>query len=62
MSKFDPKLPNDGPGLNVWIIHAVGGKQKRKLLQAARKFPLRFDSHVFEFFGPDEGTLFIIII
>ena len=62
LSKFDPNLPNDDHGLNVWMIYVVGEKRKRKLLKAAKKFPLRFDSHVFEFYDPDEGKLFKIII
>ena len=56
-TSFHPTKPKELIGLNVWVIHVIGEKRRRKLFGALKESPLRFDSHVFEFFYSDQGKI-----
>ena len=57
VTKFDVNEPSKLYGLNVWIIHVIGEKRRIKLLDVLKKSQLQFDSHVFEYFESDQGTI-----
>ena len=57
LTKFDAIEKNKLYGLNVWIIHVIGEKRRKKLFDVLKKSQLQFDSHVFEFFESDQGTI-----
>ena len=54
-TNFHPTKPTELIGLNVWVIHVIGEKRREELFNVLIKSPLRFDSHVFEFFCSDQG-------
>ena len=57
VTKFNPAHPKETYGLNVWIVHVVDEKRREHLLDVLKESPLRFDSHMFEFFNPMKGTV-----
>ena len=57
VTKFDNLEQNELYGLNTWIVHIVGAKKKEQLIKVLKNSPLRFDSHMFEFFETDESRL-----
>ena len=57
VTQFDAIEPKKLYGLNVWIIHVIGENRRMKLLDVLKKSQLQFDSHVFEFFESDQGTI-----
>ena len=42
-------------GLNVWIVYVAGESNRQMLQTILQKSPVGLDSHVFEFYEPEEG-------
>ena len=51
LSKFDHlNLEKAQMGLNIWLVHVTDRKEKQTLSKILKHCPLKFDSHVFEFY------------
>ena len=62
LSKFDHlNLQKAQMGLNIWLVHASDRKQKQTLSKILKLCPLKFDSHVFEFYREPTPGMFIPI-
>ena len=58
VTKFNPAQAKGAYGLNAWIIQIVDEKRREDLLDFLKESPLRFDSHMYEFFNPIKGTVY----
>ena len=54
-AKFDSREENWLYGENIWVIHVIGYRKHRILMNALKKSPIAFDSQVFEFLELDTG-------
>lgn len=54
-SKFDSREENVLCGQSIWVIHVIGYRKHRILMNALKKSSIAFDSLVFEFFVSDKG-------
>ena len=56
LAGFNYLNTTDQIGINVWLIHVVSYKDKKKLLKVLKISQIRFDSHLYEFYEQEKGN------
>ena len=54
-SRYDHLNPTSQIGLNMWLTHTTTKENSETLVMSLKTCPLRFDSHVFEFYENGKG-------
>ena len=54
-SRFDQFNRNSLGSVNVWIVHVRNENERKIFRDTLNNSPLRFDSHVFEFYEDGSG-------